>query len=171
MEGSVRFDPRVHHRRSIRLKGFDYAQPGAYFVTVCAWRRNALFGRIAGGRARLNALGRIVAEEWVRTERVRPEVSVDAFVVMPDHVHGIIVITERNPRARDGRDQTRSGPGPGSLGAIVGQFKTAAARRINALRQTPGQPVWQRGFYERIVRDPAALDNIRRYIADNPIRW
>lgn len=166
------FDPRVHHRRTLRLRGFDYAQPAAYFVTLCTRKREPLFGMVARGVLKLNGLGRIVEQEWMRTGIVRPEVKLDAFVVMPDHLHGIIVITDRNPHAHARRSAGGPvAPASGSLGAIVGQFKSIVTKRINGARGTPGQAVWQRGYFERVVRDAAALKAIRRYIVDNPVRW
>ena len=180
-----------HRRRSIRLKGYDYTQPGAYFVTICTHQRQPLFGRVVDGNMALNAYGEIVREEWFRTAQVRPYVELfkDEFVVMPNHIHGIIWIVARD----DAPDMTHRAVGaqrrcaptintqprgvtpnnvtPRSLGAIVRGFKSAVTKRINALRGTPGAPVWQRNYYEHIIRDERALDAIRRYIAANPLRW
>jgi REP element-mobilizing transposase RayT len=153
-------------RRSIRLGAHDYRAGGAYFVTVCTLRRRRLFGRIAGGVLRPSAAGEIVAEEWERTAVLRSGVALDALVVMPDHVHGILVLEPGSLAEPSGR--TLAG---GSVGAIVAQFKAACARRINLARATPGAAVWQRGYYERIVRGPDALPRIRGYIIDNPHRW
>ena len=168
----MRFEAPNHDRRSIRVPGFDYAQPGAYFVTICTRDRLPLFGRIIRGAMRLSRMGWIVSDEWMRTPAVRPYVRSDAFVVMPDHVHGIIVIADDRGVARCRTAPiAASGPASGSVGAIVGQFKSVATKRINAVRETPGALVWQRGYYECVVRDRAMLNRIRRYIADNPARW
>jgi len=174
----VPFDPRVHHRQTVRLAGHDYTQPGAYFVTVCSWDRARVFGEVVAEVMRLSTFGLVVKEEWVRTAAVRPYVCLDAFVVMPDHIHGILVIAhhpaphaEPPSRARRPCVSGPTGVVRGSLGAVVGQFKGAAAKRINAMRGTPGEPVWQRGFYERVIRSPVSMARIRRYILDNPIRW
>jgi REP element-mobilizing transposase RayT len=94
----VKFDPRQHQRRSMRLKDYDYAQPGAYFMTLCTWQREALFGEVAGGKMRLNPLGRIVQAEWERLASQFLNITLEAFVVMPNHVHGIIVIHDRATR-------------------------------------------------------------------------
>jgi REP element-mobilizing transposase RayT len=168
----VPFDPSVHHRRSVRLPAFDYAGPGAYFVTICTRDREYLFGDIADGVMRLSPLGRIARQEWIRTHDVRPDVVPDAFVVMPDHVHGILLLTS------DGREAVRhparvgaAGPRSGSVAAIVGQFKSVVTKRINARRGTPRGVVWQRGYYERVIRGRTALARIRQYMADNPARW
>ncbi|GAB4432037.1 MAG: transposase [Anaerolineae bacterium] len=179
-------DPNRHHRRSIRLKGYDYTQPGAYFVTMCTQERAHLFGRVVDGAMALNEYGEIVREEWFRSADVRPDVELhaDEFVIMPNHVHGIIWIVEMGADG-DGivRAQRRCAPTmtnrgvtlnnvtSGSLGAIIRAFKSAVTRRINALRGTPGAPVWQRNYYEHIIRTERALHAIRRYIAENPLRW
>jgi REP element-mobilizing transposase RayT len=168
------YDPEKHDRRSIRLPHYDYGQPGAYFITTCTQGRVCLFGDVVQGQTTLNAYGRIVAEEWHRTERIRDHVALDAFVVMPNHVHGIIGITHRSDRRR-GESKfapTRGFKSPSqTLGAIVRGFKGATTRRINRLRGTPGEPVWQRNYYEHTVRGRRDLERIRRYIRQNPVRW
>lgn len=122
----MRYDPDKHHRRSIRLHGYDYAQAGAYFVTICTQNRECLFGDIEDGEMRLNDYGRVVEEEWLRTATIRREVELDAFIVMPNHVHGIIVINaERRSQANVGATRRVAptprpkGPAPNSLGAIL----------------------------------------------------
>ena len=175
-----------HHRRSIRLPGYDYTQPGAYFVTFVAHDRECLFGDVVDGVMRLNAFGEIVREEWFRTAVVRPYVMLapDEFVVMPNHIHGIIWITGGRgdpvgrpydpvgrPHDNDRDDQRSHGPAAGSVGAIIGQIKSIAAKRINALRGTPAAPVWGRNYYEHIIRYETSLNRIRRYIAANPSQW
>ena len=182
------YDPERHHRRSIRLADYDYRQNGAYYVTVCTHERECLFGEIdAEGAMRLNEWGEIVQEEWERTEIVRANVSLDAFVVMPNHVHGILVIMgvdgpgaraqEGDPPGRPYTSSTRgeyqhpTGPMAGSLGALLGQFKSITSKRINALRATPGWTIWQRNYFERIIPDEHKLNNARRYIENNLARW
>ncbi|MGD1146896.1 MAG: transposase [Thermoanaerobaculaceae bacterium] len=164
-------------RRSTRLHGYDYAQAGAYFITVCTAARRCCLCDIAGTAISLTRAGRIVAEEWARSAELRPEVSLDGFVVMPNHVHGVLVLsptvgaTRRVAPGRGSASPLRSGASPGSLGTIVGQFKAASARRINALRGTHGRVFWQRGFYEHVIRNQGDLEAIRTYIADNPLQW
>ena len=164
-------------RRSTRLHGYDYAQAGAYFITVCTAARRCCLCDIAGTAISLTPAGRIVAAEWARSAELRPEVGFDGFVVMPNHVHGVLVLsptvgaTRRVAPGRGSASPLRSGATPGSLGAIVGQFKAASARRINALRGTPGWVFWQRGFYEHVIRNQGDLEAIRTYIADNPPQW
>ena len=166
-----RYDPEKHRRRSIRLKGYDYSAPGAYFVTICTHNREPLFGWIVDGEMVLNEYGQIVWKEWFRTAQVRSNVALfeDEFIVMPNHIHGIIWIVEATRRVAP-TDGPR-GPLSGSLGAIIAQYKSIVTKRINAVRGTPGASVWQRNYYEHIIRTERALDAIRRYIAENPLRW
>jgi putative transposase len=170
-----------NHRRSIRLKGYDYTQAGAYFVTICTKDRACLFGDVADGVMRLNQMGHIVRQCWLAIPNHVPHVLLDEFVVMPNHVHGILVImpthdvgaTHASPLHLQNDDTpTRPrGPQPRSVASIVGSFKSAAAKRINEHRGTPGAPIWQRNYYEHIIRDDESLNLIRNYIADNPLRW
>lgn len=164
--------PSTHHRRSLRLNGYDYAQAGAYFVTICTQNRACLFGEVVDGKMRLNVFGEIAREEWFRTGQIRPNVELDAFVIMPNHIHGIIVIRGNvGATRRVAPTKHPAGPVSGSIGAIVGQFKSITAKRINELRGTPRVPVWQRNYHERIIRDEPALARIREYIANNPRQW
>ncbi len=185
------YNPEKHHRRSIRLKGYDYTQPGAYFITVCTYMRECLFGEVVDGQMRLNAWGQIVEQCWREIPIHFPHVALDAFVVMPNHIHGIIVIGDVGATHASPLHQTSAsplqptspsplppshpvhptGPSQGSVGAIVGSFKSVTTRRINALRGTPGAPVWQRNYYEHIIRNEPSLQRIREYIAMNPLRW
>nr|BAL58065.1 hypothetical conserved protein [uncultured Chloroflexota bacterium] len=180
------YDPARHHRRSIRLKGYDYTQPGAYFITIVTHERAHLFGAVVDGVMRLNAWGEIVREEWFKTAQIRPYVRLydEEFVVMPNHVHGIIWIVDDDVGARRRRCRGTAPPCPdpdhveqfgkpvpGSIPTIVRAFKSAVTHRINALQNTPGAPVWQRNYYEHIIRDERALHAIRQYIIENPLRW
>jgi REP element-mobilizing transposase RayT len=176
-------DPQKHHRRSLRLPGVAYASPGAYFVTICAFQRHCLFGQVVDGVVNLNRFGRLVETEWLRSPDIRREIELDAFVVMPNHLHGIVWIVGTDQTAAGARGpsplptsnissgQPVRGPSPKSLGAFVAGFKSTVTKQINQLRVTPGQPVWQRNYWERVVRDERALHAIRRYIQNNPIRW
>ncbi|PWH20588.1 MAG: hypothetical protein DDG58_02080, partial [Ardenticatenia bacterium] len=180
--------------------GYDYTQPGAYFVTLVTHERQCLFGDILGigatCRVALNLWGEIARAEWFQTAVVRPYVMLreDEFVVMPNHVHGIIWIVDdgrrgaaslrpyharpyhmRPDHARPDHARPYGPPPinviPGSLGAIVRAYKSAVTKRINTLRGNPDVPVWQRNYYEHIIRDEQELQRIRRYILDNPALW
>ena len=202
------YDPNKHHRRSIRLAGYDYRQPGYYFVTVCTYRHQALFGHVIEDQMQLSVYGRIVDTIWRRLLDRADGVTLDAWVVMPNHVHAIIVLTgDAGSSGRGEAWSVTSGPSemkvggesqrsesdsthhasplqqgdpqrptmprlvPGSLGAIVGNVKSVITRRINKVRKTPGTPVWQRNYYEHIIRDETSMARIRTYIADNPCLW
>ena len=225
------YDRFKHHRRSIRLKGYDYAQNGVYYITICTWDRECLFGTIVNGKMVLNEFGRIVCEEWQSTPEKRSNVNLDVFVVMPNHLHGILMITENRGRmANNGGNilqrmnasqcggvlrgrgvlqyaPTRNETAPNeydtgidnrmdiiptqvdscglspemnavplrspsqTIGAIIRGFKGAATKRVNESRRTPGSPVWQRNYYERVVRDQYEFDRIRQYIINNPANW
>lgn len=168
---------RDHHRRSIRLQGYDYSQAGAYFVTIVTQDRTCLFGGVVDGQMRLNDHGEIVREEWLRTAQMRPNVTLDAFVIMPNHVHGIIILHERT--TPDGRGTLQRAPTlehfgkptSNSIPTIVRLFKSATTKRINIARTMPGIAVWQRNYYEHIVRDEGSLNRIREYIETNPWQW
>ena len=170
------------HRRSIRLRGHDYSSPGAYFITICTHDRLPLFGQVNDGKMVVNEYGEIARECWNAIPEHFPHVELDVFIIMPNHIHGIIWIVDINNNAGNNvgaqqccaptyRGVTPHNVRPGSLGAIIRSFKSAVTRRINALRDHPGMPVWQRNYFDHIIRTPQTLDAIRQYIIENPIRW
>ncbi|MDA8414334.1 MAG: hypothetical protein M0023_11190 [Desulfobacteraceae bacterium] len=175
------YNSEIHHRRSIRLQGYDYSQPGAYFVTICVHDRECLFGEIVDGVMVRNDFGRIVTEEWTRSAELRSEIELDNCVIMPNHFHGIVVIsgnTDNGVQRGGGQCRgdrpvapTMPGPRPKSLGAMMAGFKSAVTKRINELRDAPGVPVWQRNYYEHVIRDEADYNRIAEYISTNPQRW
>ena len=188
----VRFDPQKHHRRSIRLKGFDYANPGAYFVTLVTWHRECLFGNVINGKMRSNKVGKILEWEWLELPKRLSYVSLGVYVVMPNHFHGILFIHENVGATRQGETESPSGtetshivttnsmdgsplrppgPKPASLGAILAQFKSRATKRIWKIPEFKGVPIWQRNYYERIIRTDRDLQNISNYIESNPRMW
>ena len=187
-----RFEQYTTHRQSRRLDDWDYTQAAAYFVTICTRDRVCLFGEVETGRMGLNRYGRIAAEEWRRTANLRDSVALDAFIVMPNHVHGIIVIQTdgnggpdvlRGDTARrvatatttDGAgsssDRQCGRPQAGSLGTIVGAYKSAVTRCINQHRSVSGESVWQRNYHDHIIRNDEEWRRIRQYIRTNPARW
>ncbi len=196
-----RFDPERHHRKSIRLGGYDYASPGAYFVTIVTQDRACLFGEISRGRMQLNAAGMAAQTMWAAIPVHFPRVRLDALVVMPNHVHGIILIagtdaatddadgsvpddaaelvraTHASPRRSPQWSPPQSpphhphGPPRRSIGAIIGSYKSAVSRHINQLRRPRSGLVWQRNYYERIIRDYPSLQRVRKYIYANPRNW
>lgn len=165
------YDPRRHNHRSIRLKGYDYTQPGAYFVTICVQDRRPCLSAIARGEVRLSPIGAIVQRHWQALPRHFPFITAEPFVVMPDHLHGIVTIHERASAEQPSPQSEPHGTTPGSLAAIIQNFKSVSTRMVNRLEDTPGARLWMEDYYERIVRDQAALEQITRYIAKNPSLW
>lgn len=175
-----KYNPEIHRRRSIRLKEYDYRRAaGAYFITICSWNNECLFGSILDGKMQLNENGQIVEGEWLQTGVVRPNVKLDTFVVMPNHIHGIIILNEDGGTIQSVVGATRRvaptgrpmGPVSGSIGAIIGQYKSIVTKRINKMRNTTWFNIWQRNYYEHIIRNENELNRIREYIRNNPARW
>ncbi|MEH1778796.1 MAG: transposase [Nostoc sp.] len=170
----MKYNPDKHHRRSIRLQGYDYTQAGMYFITICIWQRECLLGTLVGADSQrlsnindgineaaptyieLSRYGQVVQYNWNILAKKFSNVQLDEFVIMPNHVHGIIQLTTSGGEA---------------LPEIIRNFKTSSARRINKLRDSKGIPVWQRNYYEHIIRNEEALQKIREYIFNNPLSW
>jgi REP element-mobilizing transposase RayT len=181
-------------RRSIRLKGYDYRLAGGYFVTICVKEGLCLFGDIVEGEMELNEIGWIVDEEWQKISGLREYVKLDLYSVMPNHFHGIVWLTNE-PEIRERHTSpdipisgdewarqasplpkidTKPGfmrPQAGSLGAVIGGFKSATTRRVNKVKGVAGASFWQRNYWERIIRNKRELEAIRRYIWNNPANW
>ncbi len=164
-------DKKYRYRRSIRLKGYDYSQPGAYFITICTSNRECLLGEIDNQQMKVNELGKIVVGFWLSLPTRYPSLELDEFVIMPNHVHGIIVITEaidELPRHKLSEQKQRRKM---LLPKVVGYFKMNSAKAVNQHRLLSCQSLWQRNYYEHIIRNEAELDRVRRYIVDNPAKW
>jgi len=156
-------------RKRIRLRYFDYRRTGLYFVTICTHDRRSTLGEIRDGDLTLSSLGKLTDACWKSIPKHSPHVELGLHVVMPNHVHGLIAID-----AKTEPSDSKRKPGelrPGSLGAIIGPFKAAVTRSARAGELVGDGPVWQRGFWEHIVRGPEALERIQRYIVENPARW
>ncbi len=166
-----------HYRHSIRLKEFNYGQPGAYFVTLVAHQRAELFGHIVDGEMELNRRGEIVKEEWFRSANIRQEICLypEEFIVMPNHIHGIVWIVDVPNIGADGRPplqkpiHPRLQRKPRTLGSFIAGFKSSATKRIRD--EFGGVGVWQRNYYEHIIRNEKEWDVIHRYIESNPQNW
>jgi REP element-mobilizing transposase RayT len=145
-----------------------------YFVTLVSYQREELFGAIKNGDLELNIFGEIAREEWLRSPVIRPYVRLDAFQIMPNHLHGIVLfmkpdaVVGAHSRAPLRDESPRK---PRSLGSFVSGYKSAVTARINALRDDAGCPVWQRNYHERIIRSTKELVAVRRYIEANPENW
>ena len=191
------YDPNRHHRRSIRLKGYDYTQPGAYFITIVTYERMPLFGDIMDGEMRLNDIGRVAERCWIDIPSHFPHVELDVFVIMPTHVHGILWIVDADTVGAKNFSPLPSSPvssppssspvsplppssSPSSpterprgisktIGSIVRGFKIGVTQWVR--QNTDVHTVWQRNYYEHIIRNEYDLNTIRRYILENPLRW
>jgi REP element-mobilizing transposase RayT len=162
----------MRRRKRLRLADYDYSEVGAYFVTMCAKDREHLFGEISNGVMCLNMFGETVQECWNSLPKHYSLMELDAFVVMPNHVHGIIVIVDPVGSIHESTlPKTIVERRAMLLPKIVGRFKMNSAKRINERRGTPGVPVWQRNYFEHIIRNDKSLHRIREYIAANPQRW
>jgi REP element-mobilizing transposase RayT len=167
------YNPDIHHRCSIRLREYDYSSIGAYFVTICAYERECLFGDIVDGEMRLNGAGRVVGNVWEALPERFPQVALDEYVIMPNHFHGIICIVGAPlaaplPFVSEKRGAASSAP---TLGSIVRAFKSISAIGVNRLLNRQGCPLWQRNYYERVIRDDFELSATREYIHFNPANW
>ncbi|VFM96988.1 MAG: hypothetical protein BECKG1743D_GA0114223_101227 [Candidatus Kentron sp. G] len=223
LEKQYKYNPKIHHRRSIRLPGYDYALPGAYFVTICVQHEKYLLGNVADGEVVSNDAGGMVRTVWDEIPSHHPGAGIDAFVVMPNHVHGIIVITDGEDmeeydgggtggaskpgvrpyqiqgihnRGDRGEHKVRPyeasagihsggtsaagirphGTLPGTVGRIVQGFKSITTHEYTKGVKNRGWPpfpgkLWQRNYWEHIIRDEREWDEIREYIHNNPIRW
>src|SRR5262245_47862400 len=189
----MKYDPQKHHRRSVRLKGYDYTQSGAYFVTFCSYQRTHIFGEVVDGEMVLNDAGKIARDAWFKTAELRLYVKLfeDEFVIMPNHGHGIIWIEDdsvgtrrrrvqdwEEQRARQRRAPTGTStvesfgkPVKGSIPTIVRAYKSAVTYAVNAAENQRGAVLWQRNYYDHIIRNDRELNNIRWYIINNPINW
>jgi putative transposase len=176
----MKYNPDKHHRQSVRLKDYDYASAGAYFITLFIYQKQHLFGEIVAGEMVLNEVGKIVDEEWLRSTEIRKEIELDEFVIMPNHIHGIAWILPSDPLPSNvgargpsplHADTHTAGTGKRSLGPFIGGFKSSCTKRINGKRGTLGIPVWQRNYYEYVIRNEEDCNRIREYIQSNPTNW
>ncbi|MDK2910053.1 MAG: REP-associated tyrosine transposase [Bacteroidales bacterium] len=159
---------------STRLRGWDYRRDGYYFITICTKNRQHFFGEIANGVMVLNETGQVVQKYWYEIPLHFPHVQLDAFVVMPDHIHGIMILQSTfdnrcNNKSTNGDDAepnyySRISPKPQSLSTIIRSYKSICTKMI-------GVPIWQSGFYEHIIRNEPSLQKIRNYIINNPTMW
>ncbi len=172
----MKYNPDKYHRRSLRLKNYDYSQAGYYFVTICCYQKQCLFGDIVNSVMQLNQYGEIVEQEWLKSALIRKEIKLDKYVVMPNHFHRIIII---NPVSANGcsplpqplNQSIIPSMKPKSLSSLMSGFKSAVTKNINLIRKKPGTKIWQRNYYEHIIRNETALNHIRQYIINNPLSW
>jgi len=183
----MKYNPQKHHRHSIRLKEYDYSQAGAYFVTLVAQDRACLFGEIVNEEMVLNAAGKMVKTVWESMSTRFPNIELGTYIIMPNHFHGIVVIHEDvgatlvvalddPPANRAGMNPAPTGMARPTLGNIIGAFKSITTHEYIKGVETLGWPpfnkrVWQRNYYEHIIRDDGEWNRIHLYIESNPVRW
>lgn len=160
----------IHQRHSIRLQGYDYSQEGAYFVTICTLNRRSVLGEVANGTVQLSWQGQSAAISWEWLARQYSYVDLDMWVIMPNHLHGILVISDVD-NSQPGASRCAPTTRRKSLGSLIGAFKTISTKAINEFHHSPGEVFWQRNYYEHIVRNEVDLNRIREYILLNPARW
>lgn len=177
------YNPQIHHRRSIRLKEYDYSRAGLYFITICCQDRNCRFGDITVGasladaqhadaRMILNEYGTIARDEWEKLPKRFPNVELDVFQVMPNHVHGIIVLNEP-PTVWAGASWAGASPAP-TVGHIIGAYKSLVAKACLDICKSKNEmlgKLWQRNYYEHIIRSEPSYRTISDYIINNPAKW
>ena len=170
----MKFDPQIHHRRSIRLPDYDYSQPGAYFITTVTRGRECLFGEIKDGVMHLNDAGQIIWDVWNSLPARYPQIALGAAMVMPNHFHGIVIINETPVGVIHElplREETRVERRRMTIPLAVGYFKMNTAKRINKILDSEGVPVWQRNYYEHIIRNDEEHNRIHLYIEANVANW
>lgn len=174
---------KTYHRKSIRLKEYDYANANWYYVTICTLNKEHIFGEVLNNKVVLSNSGKIVKEEWLRTKEIRKNIDLDYYVIMPNHFHGIIIMTynmnenvsEENIKSRDTMhrvptNRTFGTAIPNTLSTIIGAFKASVTKRIHRLSNN-NIHIWQRNYYEHIIRNEDDLYRIRQYIEQNPLKW
>tara|TARA_R110002049_G_C8871257_1_gene539107 strand:- start:91 stop:642 length:552 start_codon:yes stop_codon:yes gene_type:complete len=177
----MRQEKKNHNRQSIRLKKYNYSRPGFYFITICTQDRKPIFGDVIDGEMVLNNCGRVAWKFWKQIDIRYPNTQIDEFIVMPNHVHGIIEIINYPPMVEAihesplplGNDieMIRKHRRKMLIPKIVGWYKMNTAKQINQIHQTPGTKIWHRNYYDHIIRNEQSLHQIREYIRYNPKKW
>jgi putative transposase len=169
---TMNIDKKSHRRKLVRLRHYEYSQSGAYFITMCVQNRACLFGNIIDGDMQLNDAGRMIQSLWNELPTFYSGSEIDAFVIMPNHFHGIIILNEsvgaihESPLRMTVTERRNM-----AIPKMIGRFKMTSSKRINQFRETPGATVWQRNYWERVMRNDIELDAFREYIANNPLQW
>jgi putative transposase len=185
---TMTYDPEKHHRRSIRLRGYDYAGGGAYFITICVQNKGCLLGRIVESQMIPSEAGQVVQQVWLGLTQRFPIIRLDAFQIMPNHLHGVFVIpgpglepslaaatgapvVQPYPSANKGTASRSPADHRVAMGDVVGAFKSIATIQVNHLLSRRGTRLLQENFFEHIIRNVDSLEKVRAYIAVNPARW
>lgn len=198
MNNNPKYNPKVHHRRSIRLKGFDYSQAGLYFITICCEDRVCRFGHVENGKMILNEFGKVAHNEWTKLPKRFPNMELDVFQIMPNHMHGIVALVgatlavaqngavaqndavAHHPVAHlavaqnDDDIRTEESPAPTTVSDIVGAYKSLVTNGCLGIYKTKNETMgrlWQRNYYEQIIRKEQSYRTISEYIKNNPSKW
>jgi putative transposase len=185
MNNRSKYNPHIHHRRSIRLKGYDYSREGLYFITICCQDKVCLFGDVVDEKMILNEYGLVAQNEWLKTPEIRPNVELGEFVVMPNHIHGIIQLIHacrgelHSPESHPSVNTCKFSGGEcnsplprgtsQTVGAIVRGYKSAVTKKMNSMNI--GHVIWQRNYHEHIIRNEKSYQRIAEYILNNPANW
>ena len=161
-------------RKILRLRDYDYSRAGGYFITVCTYHRDCVFGEVMNQQMRLNKVGEIVEQWWLKLGDAFPKTTLDHYATMPNHFHGVIMITDRSdvgaihelPLQGDRITRRRM-----LIPKMVGYFKMNSSKYVNRLMGTPGTPLWQRNYYEHVIRTENELNRIREYMENNALKW
>jgi REP element-mobilizing transposase RayT len=164
------YDPRVHHRRSIRLSDHDYTAGGTYFITICTANRSCLLGEVTGPEMVLNTLGEAVQEEWLRSAEIRPGTDLHEYVVMPNHFHALVTIREPEEGVYAPTEKRAFASPKRGLSSLVRGFKGASTRRAKSLMPDIRE-LWQGDYFERVIRNEREFAVRQQYIIENPMRW
>ena len=179
----MKYNPKRPHRRSIRINGYDYPSDGWYFVTICVLDKRCVFGKIEKNNMVLNQIGKIIDYRWMYLPIHFKNIELDTHQIMPNHFHGIIhIVGAKHPAEKYAKkcksvDMDASplpmpcGTNSGSLGAIIPKFKSVTTRKINKIKKSAGSHLWQRNYWEHIIRNEIDLNRIRAYIIANPLKW
>jgi REP element-mobilizing transposase RayT len=167
----MKYNSNKHNRRSIRLMGYDYSKSGYYFITICTYKRECILGEMINDKMIMNENGKIVESEWLRSSEIRKEIELDVYRVMPNHFHALLWIAPNV--GANGHSPLRNRPAlkSKSLSSLMVGFKSSVKLKINKFRNTPGVPIWQRNYYEHIIRNEKELNKIREYIINNTLKW
>lgn len=175
------FNPKIHNRQSRRLKGYDYSRPGLYFITIVCQNRIRRFGHVKNGEMILNDNGLIAHKEWARLSQRFPNIEIDTYQIMPDHMHGIIkivgaaLVVAQDDQFVIGKNRSLAEVNPApTISAIIGAYKSIVANACLKIYKSNNKimgKLWQRNYYEHIIRNPMAHNNISRYIVNNPKEW
>jgi len=190
---SKNYNPKIHHRRSIRLQGYDYSREGLYFITLCCQHRKHLFGTISNGKMTLSPAGEIVKEEWEKTPRLRPNTKLHPYIIMPNHFHAILeIIFPAQSQSRESqsekkesnlKEEENSQSGESQFGSkksnlkgeknsqSTGELQFAPTEFAPTTNFSPKDKIWQRDYYEHIIRNKKSYHRISKYIQNNPAQW